>query len=118
MQNTKLFIFGLSSILFALGFWFLQNLAMYALSHQYREVGYIEYGSFLRVSGIIPQLGIVLVPVVSSVLIFLWYGKYAHRTLTTREDRVLVWLLLIVLFVVLVIRTAIISIQGYALIFI
>jgi hypothetical protein len=91
---------------------------MYALSEQYRVVGYIEYGSFLQMSGIMPQLGIVLAPFLSSVLIFLKYGKIACKSLTEVDDRVALCMFMGGLFVVLTIRTAVISIQGYALIFI
>jgi len=118
MPKPNVLIFGVISILLTVGLWFIQNLAMYTLSPQYRDVGYIEYGSFLRMNGIVPQLAIIFVPLVGSVLIFIWCGKLANRSLRVREYRVLVWLLSGFLLIVLVIRTAIISIQGYALIFI
>ncbi len=94
----KLVFLSLASILIAIALWLVQDLMRYALSEQYREFGYIGYGSFLRISGIIPRLGIIWCPLFGSFLIFLKYGKLAFKRLPMGDDRMLICLLLVCLF--------------------
>jgi len=91
---------------------------MYALSKQYREIGYINYGSFRQINSLTPQIGIILVPFIGSVLTFLIQMRMTFKSFQTADERLPLCFLLVVLLLVLSVRTALIVIQGYALIFI
>jgi hypothetical protein len=114
----KLTVYSLIFILTTIGLLLIQNLEMYFFSKQYREVGYIEYGSFLNIGSIVEQVGILVCPFVCSVFVYWNYGKRACKNLIHEGDRIFICVLLVGLFSVLVLRTLVIAIQGYALIFI
>jgi uncharacterized protein YqgC (DUF456 family) len=108
----------LAAILITISLWLIQSLAMYSMSKQYREIGYIRYGSLREIGSFIPQLGIIFVPFFGCVLLFLIQMKMFFKSFQMLEDRIPFSFVLVVLFIIISARTALIAIQGYALIFI
>ena len=118
---VRLTTYVLLPFVFASALWFTQSFAMHFLSQQFREVGYIEYGWFTRPEGRAAQFWIVLFPFFASIGALFGYAFFIPRVVPGVEVggfRLVIWLSSSCLFVVLGIRTLMIAVQGYALIFI
>jgi hypothetical protein len=121
MKHIKPLILVGAPIAATAAVWLLQTLAMFVLSKQYRQIGYIDYGWFNRPEGRVAQFWIVWAPLLGSFFFFLAHGRFvrqAARASICEWLTPLVWPLSGVLFIVLAVRTLLLSVQGYALIFI
>ena len=121
MNRIKPLVLAAVPIAATIAVWQLQTLAMFVLSKQYREVGYVEYGWFNRSEGRLAQICIVWAPLLGALIFFLAYGRFARQpAMASNCDWLtpLVWPLSGLLFIVLAVRTLLLSVQGYALIFI
>jgi len=121
MKRIKPLILAVVPVAAAIAVWLFQTQAMFVLSKQYRQVGYIEYGWFNRPEGRVGALGIVWGPLLGSIAFFVGYGRLARQAalaLSCDWLTPLVWPLSGLLFIVLAVRTLLLSVQGYALIFI
>lgn len=121
MKRIEPLILAAAPVAATVAVWLLQTAAMFALSKQYRLVGYIEYGWFNRTEGRVAQICIVWIPLLGGIAFFLAYGRFARQAAVAASCdwlTPLVWLMSGFLFAVLAVRTLLLSVQGYALIFI
>jgi hypothetical protein len=121
MKRVKPLILAALPVVAAVAVWLLQTQAMFVLSKQYRQVGYIEYGWFNEPEGRVAALCIVWAPLLGSIAFFLGYGRLASQAaVASCCDWLtpLVWPLSGFIIIVLAVRTLLLSVQGYALIFI
>ena len=115
MKLTKHY---LAAVLITISLWLIQTLAMYSLSKQYREVGYIRYGSLREIGSFVPQVGIIFAPFFGSLFLSIVQMRMFFKSFHLVEDRLPFSFVLFVLFIIISARTAFIAVQGYALIFI